>query len=217
MFLTFLCSTFFAHLSDMVGRRPCLILAFAANLLPSAAFLYWAVSDGSIYTYYLIKGLTYGIFNSASICYAVVGDRTHKQNRARCFGMIMIMWRFGDTIAPLGAMLAISTDAVLSFIMLAGALCIVLKFVPESLDQADVKPFTWSVFKNPFKPQMMVFQSRVWWYFLMAFAWHSGPDGSITIAQNFFFQAFFGLTSVGLGSFSSRFVLICSHLLLMFA
>ena len=30
-FLIFLCSTFFAHLSDMVGRRPCLIVAFAGT------------------------------------------------------------------------------------------------------------------------------------------------------------------------------------------
>ena len=42
-FLIFLCSTFFAHLSDMVGRRPCLIVAFAGNFFPSIAFLLWAV------------------------------------------------------------------------------------------------------------------------------------------------------------------------------
>jgi MFS family permease len=102
LLLTFVCSPVLGKIADAYGRRPMLVAAEVAHLLPSVALLLWAYEGVSVYAFFVTRAFT-GAANSISVALAYIADKTSPRNRAPAFGLLLATATLGVVTAPIGA------------------------------------------------------------------------------------------------------------------
>jgi MFS transporter, DHA1 family, tetracycline resistance protein len=128
-------------LGDRFGRRPVLIvsmLAFAADYAITAA----APTIAWLFVGRIVAGVTGAVYGPAA---AVIADTTHPDRRAATFGLLGAAFGIGFILGPaLGGLVATMGPrapfiaAALLAAINAGAM---LLFLPETLDEANRRPF----------------------------------------------------------------------------
>ena len=99
LLLTFISSPAIGRIADAFGRRPVLLVAEVAHLLPSIALLAWAYGGASIYAFFVVRALT-GAVNSISVALAYVADRVSVEHRAAAFGLLLATTALGVVRRP---------------------------------------------------------------------------------------------------------------------
>jgi len=128
-------------LGDRFGRRPVLIVsmhAFAADYAITAA----APTIAWLFVGRIVAGVTGAVYGPAA---AVIADTTHPDRRAATFGLLGAAFGIGFILGPaLGGLVATMGPrapfiaAALLAAINAGAM---LLFLPETLDEANRRPF----------------------------------------------------------------------------
>ena len=144
----FLASPMLGALSDHFGRRPMLLLGFLGLGL---SFFVTALST-SIWGLVAVRIVSGAMQANAAIANAYVADITPPELRAKRFGMLGAMMGLGFIIGPVMGGLLGAIKLQLPFLV-AGVLAIVNLLygyfvLPESLTDAQRKPFRWSA-ANP--------------------------------------------------------------------
>lgn len=143
-FSNFLASPMLGALSDHFGRRPLLLLGFLGLGL---SFFVTALAT-SIWTLVAVRVVSGAMQTNAAIANAYVADITAPEERARRFGLLGAMMGLGFIVGPVMGGLLGAIKLQLPFLV-AGALTVVnftygYFVLPESLDEAQRKPFRWS-------------------------------------------------------------------------
>jgi MFS transporter, DHA1 family, tetracycline resistance protein len=130
-------------LSDRFGRRRVLLIALAGSAI-DYVIMGWAPSLGWLFVGRMISGLTAGTLSTVN---AYVADVTPPERRAQAYGMLGAAFGLGFVIGPaLGGLLG-GINLRLPFYVAAG--CVALNWfygllvLPESLDPAHRRPFSW--------------------------------------------------------------------------
>ena len=144
----FLASPMLGALSDHYGRRPLLLLGFLGLGL---SFFVTALST-SIWGLVAVRIVSGAMQANAAIANAYVADITPPELRAKRFGLLGAMMGLGFIIGPVMGGLLGAVTLQLPFLV-AGVLAIVNLLygyfvLPESLSDAQRKPFRWSA-ANP--------------------------------------------------------------------
>lgn len=130
-------------LSDRFGRRPILLGSLAAFGL-DYALMGFAPTLAWLFAGRIIAGIAGASFNSA---YAYIADVTPPERRTASFGLLGFAFGVGFIIGPaIGGLLAVYGTRT-PFFAAAGLALINVAYgyfaVPESLPQADRRPFDW--------------------------------------------------------------------------
>jgi MFS family permease len=151
-------SQFFAtpvlgRLSDVMGRKPLLILSLLgtviANTIASLAPVAWLLFAARIF-----DGLTGG---NSSIATAVISDITPPQERARAFGWYDAAFRSGfimgpaisyvmQLVPPIPGVSRLGMSFMASAMMAFIALLLTLFWLPETLPQRQTLRLNWQIF-----------------------------------------------------------------------
>src|SRR5881394_3085165 len=135
-------------LSDQIGRRPVLLLS-SLGLGLDYVVMALAPTIGWLFLGRIISGIT---ASSIPTAMAYIADVTPKEKRAGAFGLIGAAFGIGFTFGPVVGGIVGNSNPRMAF-WVAGALSLGnwlygFLFVPESLDPAHRKAFTW-VRANP--------------------------------------------------------------------
>src|SRR5881275_2200490 len=135
-------------LSDRIGRRPVLLLS-SLGLGLDYVVMALAPTIGWLFLGRIISGIT---ASSIPTAMAYIADVTPREKRAGAFGMIGAAFGIGFTLGPVVGGLVGNSDPRMAF-WVASAFSLAnwlygFLFVPESLDPAHRKAFTW-VRANP--------------------------------------------------------------------
>lgn len=179
-------------LSDLLGRKPILIISLlgtvAANLMASVVAVAWL-----LYLARVLDGLTGG---NNSVASAVISDITTPEQRPKAFGIFAATFRLGFVIGPALSYVAQQLPTVpgvsslgMSFIVSAAiaalAAVLTLFFLPETLSQKQEFRLSWQdfafgkIFKSATQPKL----GRL---FILTFL-----SGSTFTIFTFAFQPFF--------------------------
>lgn len=140
-------------LSDLLGRKPILILSLlgtvAANLMASLVTVAWL-----LYFARILDGLTGG---NNSVASAVISDITTPEQRPKAFGIFAATFRLGFVIGPVLSYLAqrlptlpgvssLGMSFVVSAAIAAVATLLTLLFLPETMSDKQKFRLSWQDF-----------------------------------------------------------------------
>jgi DHA1 family tetracycline resistance protein-like MFS transporter len=141
--MQFFAAPILGSLSDRFGRRRVLLIALAGGAI-DYVIMGWAPSLAWLFVGRVISGLTAGVLATVN---AYVADVTPPEKRAHAFGLIGAAFGLGFVIGPsIGGLLG-AVNLRLPFFAAAG--CVALNWfygllvLPESLDVAHRRPFSW--------------------------------------------------------------------------
>jgi MFS transporter, DHA1 family, tetracycline resistance protein len=141
--LSFACAPVLGGLSDRFGRKPLLLLGMVGP-----AITYLGLAGATDVSWYVIGFCITGILGAIhSTTNAYVADITPFENRAARYGMMGAAFGLGFIVGPLAGGLLSGLGLRVPFYVAGGltllnlALC--LFFLPESLDNAKRRVFTW--------------------------------------------------------------------------
>ena len=121
--------------SDISGRRPVLLLSLFLSLLPCISFLVLLKTPGmNPIVYYTASALT-GLVNFPSMAFASLSDVIPDRFRARSYGVLLVGFFGGYSLAPSIALI-VPNPVTLASVSLALILCgflVALLFLPETL------------------------------------------------------------------------------------
>lgn len=142
--MQFIFSPILGRLSDKHGRRPILLISLfgmAADYL----LLYFAPSIAWLFIGRALSGVTGASITTAS---AYIADISTAETRAKNFGMIGAAFGIGFIVGPIMGGLLGSFGPRIPFLVAAGLAAINWLYgyfiLPESLDKAHRRPFSWS-------------------------------------------------------------------------
>jgi len=130
-------------LSDRFGRRPVLLMGFAAL---GMSFIVTGLAS-ALWMLIVVRMFSGAMQSNAAVANAYVADITPPQERARRFGLLGAMFGLGFILGPVMGGLLGAVDLHLPFFV-AGAMA-ALNFLygwfvlPESLPPAQRRPFEW--------------------------------------------------------------------------
>jgi DHA1 family tetracycline resistance protein-like MFS transporter len=189
--LCFFAAAFVGRLSDVVGRRPILVLNIAVTQLPTAAL--W-LSGGSSPTAYYSAVVLAGLAGAGAagnfvwVLYnAYVSDSYVAEERAAQFGKTQAAMTLAMIAAPLSGRLTdgLGLQRLCEVVLLTtgGAIAYVALVLPESLPTTRRNAFSWGRTLNPLAPLALLSQSRILrWTSLIAFLGACAQSGTSEIA-----------------------------------
>jgi DHA1 family tetracycline resistance protein-like MFS transporter len=189
--LAFFSAAFIGRLSDVVGRRVCIVAYLVIASLPTLALL---LTGGESAAAYYATCLLCGLFGVGAsmgffgvILNAYIGDTYAAGERGTQFGRIAAVGTLAMIINPWFGKLTDGMTLVgvccASLAMVCFTLVYVLLLMPESLPRAKRNRFSWGRTLNPLAPLRLLSQSRVMrWVALVAFLGDCASAGVREIA-----------------------------------